>query len=155
MGRGLILRGLIVIVGLILFPISALSNSASQRLTDQGNRALERDAYKEAMRLCEQAVVADPADASAFACLGRGHFKSGNKKYSDKYYKIALDIFPAHQSALRWGGESDITNGRPDKARKKLNRLKRVCGQCDAYQQLQKILLRYNAKKSSGKKNKP
>ena len=139
----------------VMSVISVLANPASQLLLNQGERAIKRTAYKEAIRFCEQAIVADPADASAFACLGRGHMKNGSKEGAEKYYKIALAISPTHQRALGWSGEADIANGRPDKARAKLRRLKRVCGQCAAYKQLRKALLQHDAKKSSSKKNKP
>ncbi len=142
-------------LGIILLPMAVVANPVSQSLTNKGARAFERAAYQEAIRFCEQAIVADPADASAFVCLGRSHLKGGSQANAEKYYKIALAISPTHQRALSGSGEIDVAKGRHDQARKKLRRLKRVCGQCDAYKKLQKTLLQHDAKKSSSKKNKP
>jgi len=147
-----------LILVLLLSPLwaeIAAANQVSSKLASQGGEALRAEQYAKAKLLCEQAIVADPADASGFACLGRSFAKSGKGKTADHYYKKALEITPTHINALTWSALRDLAIGRPDKARAKLDRLEKHCGKCELSQKLRAAYTKYKAKKNAARhKNK-
>ena len=90
-------------------------------------RAENAEAYKKAKNLCEQAMVADPADAYVRACLGRVYQKEGRTERAYHHYMNALAIDPNQQEALSWSGAIDAERGALEKAQAKEKRLERVC----------------------------
>ncbi len=105
-------------------------------LIRQAEAAINRRAYQKAAGLCEQAIVANPSNARARACLGRAYGKIGNLDKARKYYSAALKIDPDNHDALRWSGMEDLDAGNPKAARQKLRRLGELCGYCAAWTSL-------------------
>jgi Flp pilus assembly protein TadD len=144
-------RLIIPFILLALLPMNASSNEVSQLLSKQARKAIVNQNYKKAQNLCEQAMAADPSDASGFACLGRSLAKSKQGKKADKYYALALARVPNDENTLGWAGLRDLDKGRSDKARTKLQRLEKNCGGCKAAKILRAAYDEYKAKKNASR----
>ena len=144
---------LVLMVGLILVATTApvLASQISETLAQQARQALVKKNYNDAKLLCQQAMVADPKDSAGFACLGRALAKTKQGKKADKYYDLALARAPDDANALIWAGLRDLSIGRPDKARKKLERLEKSCRGCQATENLRAAYSSYKEKKKKYK----
>ncbi len=120
---------------------------ASERLLSEGIALVSQKRFEEATKLFEQAAVADPKNARAFAYLGYCHQQTDNEPEAQKYFGIALAINPDELNALNWGGQSDLSSEDLDSALLKLDRLSRICGEaCREYQELYAAVDAYKAK---------
>ncbi len=148
-----------LILSLFLLPAfflaQAQANETSKMLAGKGYQALVQKNFTKAKLFCQQAMVADPKDVAGFACLGRSLAKTKQGKKADRYYALALARAPNDENALNWAGLRDLSIGRPDKARKKLELLEKSCGQCQSARNLRSAYSAYkeNKKKYKAKKN--
>ena len=146
---------------------AAFANEISQVFLKKGERALESKNYKKAIELCQRAIVSDPADASAFTCLGMAQIGFGNQD-GQRYFDIALSIDPHHSKALLQSGRVDLAKGLIESVRKKLallqktcgkcvgkkrDSLEKICGECADYIQLKKSFALRVKKRAKDKKN--
>jgi tetratricopeptide (TPR) repeat protein len=62
-----------------------------------------------------------------------------------EYYRLALEIDPAHRGAHEYIGEAYLMKKQPAKAREHLQTLQRLCGgtTCEEYQDLAKAIAAY------------
>lgn len=102
---------------------------ASETLIIAGDEALAVEETYDALRLFEQAIVADPKNASAYVGLGRVHVKLGKTKSGLKYFAVALDIEPTHLSALEAEAITFLSIGELADAEDALSRISRICGE--------------------------
>ncbi len=109
----------------------------SNLITEQGIVELQASRYGSAIRLFEQAVVANPQNARAFSYMGHAYRQVGMVKRSYKYFGTALEINPNERSALNWSGQVDVVGQNIPLAEEKLARLERLCGRtCPEYLKL-------------------
>ena len=112
--------------------------------------ALEKNQIDAARQLWEQAVVANPRNATAYSYLGLAAQRAGDKDNAKKYFDLALDIDPNEVHALSWGGQADLTAADLEGAQAKLQRLSRLCGPgCAEYKLLSDSVVSYKSKSSS------
>ena len=96
--------------------------------------------YANAIESLTEIVKIDPNNADAWNLLGYSNRKL--KKYEDaaRFYQTALKIDPKHRGALEYQGELFVETGAFGKARENLARLKTICGNCEQYGDLKKVL---------------
>jgi tetratricopeptide (TPR) repeat protein len=119
----------------------------SSQLTQRGVGALEKNQLDAARQLWEEAIVANPSNATAYSYLGLAAQRGGDKENAKKYFELALVIDPNEVHALSWGGQTDLSDADLDGAQAKLQRLARVCGQgCAEYKLLSDSVVSYKSK---------
>ncbi len=103
------------------------AHSVSAYLLQRGIEAFEAKKTSKAIDFLEQAVVANPKNARAFAYLGKSHESAGRRDRAVKHFETALAIDPDDLKALQWAGEAALTQDRREDAEKNLERLRRLC----------------------------
>ncbi len=137
----LLMLSVFIITGSTLVSASGATKQASSDLLGKGITQLQDKEYLQAIRLFEQSIVANPANAQAYSYLGRSYQEVGNSDRAYKYYDIALTIDPEERRALSWSGEVDAVDREMDLAAEKLAKLERICGStCAEYQFLQSAI---------------
>lgn len=106
---------------------SASMQARSERLVAEGVAIGDQQAAK---FLLEQAIVADPANASALGALANLYVKMGKPAPALKYYSTALLVDPTNVAALAGSAQLEIAGGKPDAAKAHLQVLKVVCPTC-------------------------
>lgn len=134
---------------------TADASPTSNALVRQGQQALVRKDYDAARRAFEQAIVADPGDAGAFGDLGRANQRLGAVDKAWRNYRTALEIEPDNVRVLAWSGDLDVSLGRLDSARDKLEHLHTVCGACADYQRLNRAISAYAARQAHSTGSRP
>lgn len=86
--------------------------------------------HQAAKFLLEQAIVADPANASALSALANLYMKTGKPALAHKYFTTALLVDPTNVAALVGTARLEIADGKPDAAKAQLEVLKVVCPAC-------------------------
>ncbi len=120
---------------------------ASEVLLGNGIALIQQKKFEDAIPVFEQAAVADPKNAQAFAYLGFSHQQTDNLPEAKKYFGIALSIDPDEVRALNWGGQTDLSSEDLESAEKKLDRLSRICGgSCSEYRELSAAVDNFKAK---------
>jgi Flp pilus assembly protein TadD len=154
-GVGLAGAGLVAlaIIGVSVGP--ACASPTSNALVRQGQQALAHKNYDAARRSFEQAIVADPHDAGAFGDLGRANQRLGAVDKAWRYYRTALEIEPDNVRVLAWSGDLDVSLGRLDSAREKLDHLRAVCGECADYRRLDHAITASAARQAHSTGNRP
>ena len=106
----------------------------------QAQAAVDAGQFSTAIKTLRVLVKTDPQNADAWNLLGFSSRKL--KKYDDagKYYQTALKLDPRHRGALEYQGELFVETGAFDKAKANLKTLKALCGNCEQYVDLQKVL---------------
>ncbi len=100
------------------------------------NKVKQKD-YQGALDLLNQVVVRDPKDADAWNYIGFSDRMLGKYDESLAAYEKALAIQPDHIGANEYLGELYVQTGKPEKARKQLAMLEKLCGEnCDEYKEL-------------------
>ncbi|MDD9841710.1 MAG: hypothetical protein OXU76_03480, partial [Alphaproteobacteria bacterium] len=97
------------------------------------------------------ALLANPANAEAFILKGRIAALQNDPAEARRFIDLGLNIQPDHLEAILWAGQAALAlDDRPD-AEKRLKRLVKLCGTCDAQKQLQKEMTLSAAKKVAAK----
>jgi hypothetical protein len=127
---------LLMTLGLLVGVATAIASERSELLTAKGQLAYGRGEYVEAKRLLEQAVVADPNDASAHEALGQVLAALGRRDEATAAFQRALAIDPylpgARAGLAAVGGEvTSALSERPGGTVGELGRLAPVRGAWD------------------------
>jgi Tfp pilus assembly protein PilF len=139
-GIGLAGAGLVALATMGPGAGAAWATPTSDALVRQGQQALARKDYDAARHSFEQAIVADPHDAGAFGDLGFANQRLGAVDKAWRYYRTALEIEPDNVRVLERSGDLDVSLGRLDSAREKLEHLRAVCGACADYRRLDRAI---------------
>jgi tetratricopeptide (TPR) repeat protein len=119
-------------------------------LVERGVSAMEKNQLDEARQLWEEAVIANPRNATAFSYLGLVAQRAADTGLAKKYFGLALDIDPNELHALSWGGQADLSSADLEGAQAKLQRLSRLCGPgCAEYKLLSDSVGSYKSKSSA------
>lgn len=125
--------GLLMLV--VLGPLAPQSvqdfRKASVTLVASGYKALEADKDWDALKLFEQAVVANPRNIAAYIGLGKAHEALGSISGGLKYYAIALELDPTHLPAWEAQVLAHLAKKEPEKAEKSLDQMLQVCTAAD------------------------
>ncbi len=120
--------------------VSVVNKQLSDAIYDSALPLAEAEKLEEADKLLTQALLANPANAKAFALKGQMQIKLENIREGWRLQNIALNIEPNYLPALLWAGEAAIALKDRVDAEKHLARLKKICGTCAEFEQLQKSL---------------
>ena len=119
----------------------------------QGEKAVKRGDYAEAIRLFEGVVAKDSKNADAYNMLAYSIRKSGDAARAIPIYEKALAIDPKHKGAHEYIGEAYLVLGDLPKAKEHLAALDKLCFlPCEEYSDLKKAVQAYE---SSGGRIKP
>ena len=126
------IRSLSFALALTSAPVAALAASAPLQAASQSltAKALASTSAETRRQLLEQAIVADPAIATALSALADYYIKAGEPAFARKYFRIALAVDPTDVVALSGLGALDLADGKRDAAQARLDLLKRVCPNC-------------------------
>lgn len=136
----------LLLLTVVLLPVGAAhavdasSERASVSLTEKGVAAARTGQLVEAQRLFEEAVVANPANARAYAELAAVQNARGNSKLARKYYVIALSIDPVFPAALAGLARLNIMAGDKDAAKLLLDKLRLSCPACNETREVERAL---------------
>ncbi len=108
---------------------------ASQRLLDEGRRALAAGEVGTALKRFEEALVADPANVAALVAIGRAHEAMGQKEAARGYYLRALTVDPAYLPALEAEALLALKMGDREKALANLKAIQEICAPRDCPEQ--------------------
>jgi Flp pilus assembly protein TadD len=122
---------------------SSDSSSQTSGPTLNDARALIRaQKWKSAISMLKTIVANDSRNADAFNLLGFSLRKSGDWKNAEGFYLKALKLNPRHKGANEYLGELYVETGHLDKAKERLERLAKLCGNttCEEYEDLEKAI---------------
>lgn len=133
---------LLLLCAIAMLPLAANAaipamQAASQQIMKKALATAKPEAAK---FLLEQAIVADPANATAFTALGELYSKMKEPALSMKYYEIALTIDPINVKALAGAAYLNIAKGKTDEANANLVILKKACPTCGETSELEAAL---------------
>jgi tetratricopeptide (TPR) repeat protein len=153
-GTGTIVAGLLL-AGLFIGPpgpaladLNKLSDPGVQKDPQyaQGEMAVKRGDYKEAIRLLEMVVARDGQNADAYNLLAYSVRRSGDAARAIPLYEKALAIDPKHRGAHEYIGEAYLILGDLPKAKEHLAALDKLCLlPCEEYTDLKKAVQQYEA----------
>jgi len=110
----------------------------------QGEEAVKRGNYAEAIRLLEEVVARDERNADAYNLLAYSIRKSGDPARAIPLYEKALAIDPKHRGAHEYIGEAYLMLGDLPKAKEHLAALDKLCFLfCEEYSDLKKAVQQY------------
>ena len=129
--RGFFL-GLSLVICLGAPPVFANTNVSdrAQHLREAGARELAAQRVDAALRLFQQALVANPKAVENYVALANVEVLRGRAEIAARYYATALELEPIDPAALLGDGLLALTQDAPDRARARLERLVLSCGQC-------------------------
>jgi len=115
---------------------------ASAKLASEGKEAVAEDRLDDALKLYEQAVVANPKNVGAYVGLGEVHGAMGNLGTSLKYFSVALDLEPTNLPALEAQSMAYLKHDEVDRAEEGLTKIRRICqgDGCDAANRLSRAI---------------
>ena len=114
-------------------PAAAVTYDQAKATVDAGN-------YTKALPMLVALTKADAKNADAWNLLGFTYRNLGQLDASSKAYLVVLKINPNHLGALEYQGELFIQTGQLDKAKANLAKLQGLCGNCEQYADLAKVL---------------
>jgi len=84
------------------------------------------------------ALLANPANADAFILKGRIAALQNDAEEARRLIDLGLNIQPDNIEGILWAGQASLALDDRADAEKRLERLIKLCGTCDAQKQLQK-----------------
>ncbi len=129
----------ILILGLFISPLAPLPTLAAtlvnERLSNvilaSARSMVDDEKFNEADELLTQSLLADPANAPAFALKGFVQSQLDNPDEALRLMDIALAIEPDNLQAVFWAGQAATKLENLEEAEKRLARLKTLCGECE------------------------
>ncbi len=104
---------------------------------DNAVRAVEKEAYRDAIGYLTRVIADDPKNADALNYLGYSHRKLGDFKNAITFYTRALKVDPDHRGANEYLGEAYLEINDLPNATLRLERLRAICGWgCDEFTEL-------------------
>ena len=129
----------VLILALVIGMAAPVSLSAAtlvnERLSNvilaSARSMVDDDKFDKADELLTQAMLADPANAHAFAL--KGFVQSQLERHNEalRLIDIALAIEPDNLQAVFWAGQAATKLENLEEAEKRLARLKTLCGECE------------------------
>lgn len=104
-----------------------MTPQAVRRMLDTAQAFIDNGQYRRAVSVLDEIVREQPRNADAFNLLGYSWRKMKGFERSERYYKIALSIDPAHRGALEYAGELYLQTGRRAEAEAMLELLEAAC----------------------------
>ncbi len=108
---------------------------ASQKLLEEGRKALAAGEPATALKRFEEALVADPANVAALVAIGRAHEAMGQQQAARGYYLRALTVDPAYLPALEAEALLALKMGDREKALADLKAIQEICAPRDCPEQ--------------------
>ena len=120
--------------------------AASNPDYDNAVRAVNKEAYRDAIGYLTRVIDDDPKDADALNYLGYSHRKLGDFKNAITFYTRALKVDPDHRGANEYLGEAYLEINDLPNATLRLERLREICGwSCDEFTELNAAVEDYKA----------
>ena len=131
---------------LVTGPASAAGSDDMDDKIKQAVSSIKDKDYKDAIERLKE-VLDDSADnADALNYLGYSYRKLGDYEQAVDYYQQALGVDENHKGANEYLGEAYLELKQPDKAKKHLDRLAKICGpSCEEYRDLKAAYDSYQA----------
>jgi predicted Zn-dependent protease len=120
---------------------------ASDDLTDldTAQHLVDARQYEEALPLLFQLDEESPNNPDVLNLIGFSLRKTGQMDNALDYYQRALALDPEHLGANEYLGELYLEMKQPAKAKERLAVLRRACGDCEEFEDLQTKIDRYAA----------
>lgn len=128
---------------------SGSSSMRSDPMLERYNAASERQDWKSAAQVMQQAISSDPRNPDYHSLYAYSLRKSGTADMDlvFKHYNEALKLDPRHRGAHEYLGEAYLMVGNVEKAREHLTALDKLCFfGCSEYDELKKAISTYEAK---------
>lgn len=121
------------------FAMGSDSTPAAQKtdLYKQAKELVDDDEYAKAIPLLQKSIQEKGEYADALNLLGYSNRKLGDKAKAMTYYTKALNLEPNHLGANEYMGELYLEMNDLPKAQERLAVLKKACGDCDEYEDLE------------------
>jgi len=97
----------------------------------EAQAAVDAADFPTAQRLLAQLVGAEPNNADVWNLLGYTNRNMNLAGPAMEAYEMALTLEPNHLGALEYQGELFVTLKRLEDAQKNLDKLKKLCGDCE------------------------
>jgi len=110
------------------------TNSAKDKTKDKARR----EQFMQIDAQLTQALLANPANAEAFILKGRIAALQNDPEDARRLIDLGLNIQPDNIEGILWAGQAALALDDRADAEKRLERLIKLCGTCDAQKQLQK-----------------
>ena len=104
---------------------------------DAARADIDAGRYNGALRKLTVLAQADPGNADVWNLLGFSSRKLGDYAAAASHYDKALSIDAGHLGALEYQGELFLETGQAQRALANLKTLKKLCGTCEEYEDLQ------------------
>jgi Flp pilus assembly protein TadD len=101
---------------------------------------MDRKDWTAALVELKRALRKDRRNPDVHNLMGFSYRKSGQLDDAFDSHRAALRLDPLHRGAHEYIGQAYLQANQPDKAREHLATLKRICGDCEEYQDLAKAV---------------
>lgn len=111
--------------------------SSGASAIDDARKLIEMGSFGSAIWQLKKLLKESPNDADAHNLLAFSYRSLKKFDEAETHYERALRLDPEHAGAYAYQGVLFLETGRPDKARRNLERIREICGRgCSEYQNL-------------------
>jgi len=111
--------------------------TAGSSAIDDARKLIEMGSFGSAIWQLKQLLKESPNNADAHNLLAFSYRSLKKFDEAEKHYERALRLDPDHAGAYAYQGVLFLETGRPEKARRNLERIREICGRgCSEYQNL-------------------
>lgn len=104
---------------------------------DDARKLIEMGSFGSAIWQLKQLLEESPNNADAHNLLAFSYRSLKKFEEAEKHYERALRLDPDHAGAYAYQGVLFLETGRPDEARRNLERIREICGRgCSEYRNL-------------------
>jgi tetratricopeptide (TPR) repeat protein len=104
---------------------------------DDARKLIEMESFGSAIWQLKQLIEESPNNADAHNLLAFSYRSLKRFDEAERHYERALRLDPNHAGAYAYQGVLFLETGRPDKARRNLDRIREICGRgCSEYRNL-------------------
>jgi len=128
------------------------TNSAKDEAGDEAKEETKREQFMQIDAQLTHALLANPANAEAFILKGRIAALQNEPEEARRLIDLGLNIQPDNIEGILWAGQAALALDDRADAEKRLERLIKLCGTCDAQKQLQKEMTISADKTPAGEK---